>query len=273
MIMIMNTMILLLYIIWSQMQKNSFLRSEAIHHCLMEVRRTPGTPVIHCNRSLGIDIIIDRLHRILKTTSVQRYAVPKNHFTSHRHTTDTRTMTPETERKPTSLPVAMGEDPTTANSTVEPCKRQIKWRFELALLLLCITAAVAVIAGTVVSRQDKSSTSSSDQTNDANVEPSNEPQGRKCFEDRDELLGAVQDYLGNKRHQVTCKYGPISNWCVDQITNFTAIFRDQKDFNESLDGWEMSQATTLREMFSGCSKFNQDLHYWDVSNVEVSRMQ
>ena len=59
--MIMNTMILLLYIIWSQMQKNSFLRSEAIHHCLMEVRRTPGTPVIHCNRSLGIDIIIDRL--------------------------------------------------------------------------------------------------------------------------------------------------------------------------------------------------------------------
>lgn len=140
-------------------------------------------------------------------------------------------------------------------------------RFELAFLFLCISAA-AVVGGLMFTRRNEVK-ESSPPVSSLPTEGEDEGVGGKCFETRDELLVAVDDYLGDNRANVMQVYGPIANWCVGQLTDFTAIFRDRKDFNEKLDGWDLSQATTLREMFSGCTSFSQDLD-WDVSNVEVS---
>mmetsp|Transcript_1859 Transcript_1859/g.4083 ORF Transcript_1859/g.4083 Transcript_1859/m.4083 type:complete len:241 (+) Transcript_1859:266-988(+) len=92
-----------------------------------------------------------------------------------------------------------------------------------------------------------------------------------CFETRSELDQAVQDYLGTddvpRKQEVTLLYGPIRNWCVDQITDFDFLFAYATDFNEPLDGWNMSAATDLQGMFFHATAFNQDLSAWDVSHV------
>jgi hypothetical protein len=157
----------------------------------------------------------------------------------------------------------MGQD--AAALSAQPAKRRTNvGRFDLAFLFLFISAAV-IVGGLMFSRDEKGMPSP------VVSSPTEEEFDGKCFETREELLMAVGDYLGgDKRAQVVQVYGPIANWCVGQLTDFTAIFRDQKEFNEKLDGWDLSQAKTLREMFSGCTSFSQDLN-WDVSNVEVSR--
>jgi surface protein len=98
------------------------------------------------------------------------------------------------------------------------------------------------------------------------------------------------------------KYGPLSSWKVDNITNMSGLFEgyifknfqndtenDPKDditkwevhnvttmekmfkncksFNQNLGGWKVSKVNTMGEMFNGCEIFNQDLSGWDVSIV------
>jgi surface protein len=61
---------------------------------------------------------------------------------------------------------------------------------------------------------------------------------------------------------------PIAAWNVSQVTNFTAAFFQDVEFNEDISEWDTSSATTFQQMFDGCASFNQDISDWDTSHVE-----
>uniref|UniRef100_A0A7S3KZN0 BspA family leucine-rich repeat surface protein n=1 Tax=Amphora coffeiformis TaxID=265554 RepID=A0A7S3KZN0_9STRA len=147
------------------------------------------------------------------------------------------------------------------STPTDPSKKRIKPCIEVALLFALVCAA-ALVGGLVFGKDSSGSSADNAESNG-----SQDGNGYKCFESRDEVFWAVKGYMDpNNRADTVALYGPIRHWCVGQVTDFTAVFRDQKDFNEPLD-WDVSQATTLREMFSGATSFNQNLD-WDVSQVQ-----
>ena len=88
----------------------------------------------------------------------------------------------------------------------------------------------------------------------------------KCFDTGDELRTAVDAYVvGNVG--VTNLYGPIRNWCVSRVTDFSGVFESHTTFNEPLDGWDTSAATTMDRMFYNTPSFNQPLSTFDTSSV------
>lgn len=109
---------------------------------------------------------------------------------------------------------------------------------ELALLLVLVCAA-ALVGGLVFGKKEDSASGSA---SPAAADPplpqgTADDDGVKCFADRDELVAAVEAYMGDRRQDVMDRYGDIRTWRVGQVTDFTAVFRDQKEFNEPLDGW------------------------------------
>lgn len=92
-----------------------------------------------------------------------------------------------------------------------------------------------------------------------------------CFDDREELILAVHDYLRDSSPgtPVAQKYGwPIGQWCVSNVTDFSKIFFNQTEFNEDISEWDTSQAKNMHGMFEMATRFNQPLDSWSVSNVE-----
>ena len=71
----------------------------------------------------------------------------------------------------------------------------------------------------------------------------------------------------NKEEETLKKYGHISNWNVQNITDMKGIFYNCLNFNEPLNNWNVSNVTNMYSMYYHCSKFNQPLNNWDVSNV------
>ena len=93
-----------------------------------------------------------------------------------------------------------------------------------------------------------------------------------CFETRDELDQAIEDYLSeddSRRQDVELVYGtPISNWCTTRITDFSHLFDGYAHFNESLQGWDVSNAISMDGMFYRAQDFNQDLSLWKTEKVQ-----
>ena len=62
----------------------------------------------------------------------------------------------------------------------------------------------------------------------------------ECFDDGDELRDAAAIYVGTDqgaRDAVVALYGPISAWCVGQVTDFSEVFNGASEFNEDIGDW------------------------------------
>jgi surface protein len=97
----------------------------------------------------------------------------------------------------------------------------------------------------------------------------------KCFESKEELIDAVDQYRGYNHvdMDLASTYGwPIGNWCLRGITDLSDLFYDRQ-FNEDIGKWDVSKVTDMTAMFQNALEFNQDLSLWDTSKVtSMSRM-
>ena len=93
----------------------------------------------------------------------------------------------------------------------------------------------------------------------------------KCFPgDGNDLRAAVRIYLdgGDELQSVKDQYGEsLKNWCVDQVYDFSDLFRDRETFNEDISTWNTSSATMMDGMFWNTKEFQVDIGQWDVSHV------
>ena len=63
------------------------------------------------------------------------------------------------------------------------------------------------------------------------------------------------------------KYGHISEWNTEEITDMSGLFRNKRYFNEYIGNWNTSNVTDMSGMFDNASKFNQYIGRWDTSKV------
>ena len=63
------------------------------------------------------------------------------------------------------------------------------------------------------------------------------------------------------------KYGPISEWIMDGVTNTSELFQGKRNFNSDISRWNMANVTDASVMFDEASSFNQPLDSWDMANV------
>ena len=129
------------------------------------------------------------------------------------------------------------------------------WKVGLSALPLIVLAAVGVSIGIPLSNN---------RDGDSTPFP-------KCFEDTIELQDAVDSYLRDPV-VVAETYGPINDWCVGDIADFTELFSswrniDMVSFNENISAWNMSSAVLIPYMFLGAIAFNQNIAAWDTSRV------
>ena len=106
------------------------------------------------------------------------------------------------------------------------------------------------------------------------------------------------------RNQAESQYGPIEDWCTQDVTNMATLFFSYQDFNEPIGDWDVSRVTDMAFMvscivagmgsldsvvdLSSCmvcprfnlthlpqfyfaSSFNQDISSWDVSSVTTMK--
>jgi surface protein len=81
---------------------------------------------------------------------------------------------------------------------------------------------------------------------------------------RTELRTAIEE----RRWTGSDNYGPIGDWCVQNVTDFWGLFSWNAFFNEDINDWQTGQVTTMEGMFSFASYFNQPLNNWNVSSVQ-----
>ena len=99
-----------------------------------------------------------------------------------------------------------------------------------------------------------------------------------CFQTKVELETAVATYLAATNNNdaaslslLNTTYGPIRNWCVSAITDFSGLFENAVNFSDPFDGWDMSNAVYLQTMFAEANRFNADVSMWNVSQALVQR--
>ena len=63
------------------------------------------------------------------------------------------------------------------------------------------------------------------------------------------------------------KYGHISDWDTGNVTNMTALFSNNTNFNDNISNWNVSNVIYMNYMFYNATSFNQNLSNWNVSNV------
>jgi len=76
-------------------------------------------------------------------------------------------------------------------------------------------------------------------------------------ENKDELKHAVLLWINNKRDALE-RYGNISQWNTEKITDMGGMFYRATNFNEDIGGWNTSNVTNMSSMFAGARRFNQD---------------
>jgi surface protein len=169
------------------------------------------------------------------------------------------------------------------SDSVEP---KLRWSRFLVFGTVIVLAVLAVTAGTFCGLNE--------------CRPGARPNGYEAFEDAETLRNVVGTYIGAAYYNSTSsasvlanlteKYGPISQWDVSRVTDFSLVFYrgdrpgyrtagddlttfDPKEnlFNEDISGWDVSSATTMEGMFAGATKFNQSLSAWDTSRVTNMR--
>ena len=101
---------------------------------------------------------------------------------------------------------------------------------------------------------------------DMDVEPT-----EYVFADKEVLKRAVGELMalgfrdGKASHPT---YGPISQWNVSRVRDFSELFAGYKDFNGDISKWKVQFANDMSSMFEGAESFNVDISKWDVSGVE-----
>jgi len=71
----------------------------------------------------------------------------------------------------------------------------------------------------------------------------------------------------SSRSSAISTYGYIKQWDVSAVTNMLNLFKNDRTFNEDINGWNVSSVTNMNGMFHGATAFNQPLAGWDVSAV------
>ena len=62
--------------------------------------------------------------------------------------------------------------------------------------------------------------------------------------------------------------GPISDWDVSNVTDFSSLFNNKATFNSNIGSWDTSNVTNMSNMFRGTRAFNQDIGSWNTAKVE-----
>jgi len=98
----------------------------------------------------------------------------------------------------------------------------------------------------------------------------------KCFQDRDELKLAVDEFIdgdcgssNNECNITNIIYGyPMNSWCIGNVTSLRYLFSVKQTFNEDISGWDTSRVTSMEGTFSGASLFSgNQIEFWNVSSV------
>ena len=80
------------------------------------------------------------------------------------------------------------------------------------------------------------------------------------------IHGAVREWCDDPT-RAESKYGHISNWNTNGITDMSRLFSHCSEFNENINNWDVSSVTDMTDLFEMASSFNQPLDSWDVSSV------
>ena len=64
------------------------------------------------------------------------------------------------------------------------------------------------------------------------------------------------------------KYGHISNWKTQKVTDMSLAFYNRSNFNEDISNWNVSNVNDMSYMFCYASSFNQNLEKWNITNVK-----
>lgn len=114
---------------------------------------------------------------------------------------------------------------------------------------------------------------------------------KQLYKAVDECVATVYHGMATaNRVNVTIKYGPIADWDVSRLTNFSIVFygcdRSQMNnnitdllsfqppttpFHKDVSSWNVASATTMEGMFAGATSFNQNLSAWNTSRVTTMR--
>ena len=70
---------------------------------------------------------------------------------------------------------------------------------------------------------------------------------------------AYVEEWGSDATAAEAKYGHISTWKTDKVTDMSRLFYGASSFNEDISGWAVHSVTDMTEMFAYASAFNQDL--------------
>ena len=62
-------------------------------------------------------------------------------------------------------------------------------------------------------------------------------------------------------------YGHISEWNTTEVTDMTAAFSMQSNFNQNISDWDTQNVASMASMFSGAAAFNQPIGGWDTAEV------
>lgn len=62
-------------------------------------------------------------------------------------------------------------------------------------------------------------------------------------------------------------FGHISDWNTSLVTNFRALFRKKRTFNDEISKWDTSRITSMAACFEEARSFDQDLSAWITSSV------
>lgn len=83
--------------------------------------------------------------------------------------------------------------------------------------------------------------------------------------DRAELVRSMDLYLSGNVESVETLYGPLEDWDVSYITDFSELIDARgrnpaaASFNVDLSRWNVSAATSTFAMFRGARQFNQGM--------------
>ena len=140
-------------------------------------------------------------------------------------------------------------------------------------------------------------------SNSPSVFPSSSPTAR-CDDPAnrltDESIQAAVNLFREDKNEAESQYGPIEDWCTQNVTNMDRLFFVYSDFNEPIGDWDVSRVTSMFQMvsfivvdlicFGLCSyystikvcnplvltpfpqfyiasSFNQNISSWDVSSA------
>ena len=94
----------------------------------------------------------------------------------------------------------------------------------------------------------------------------------KLIVSRQDLLDAISDesyaVVGPDNVSYTFAEGGTGDIYTGNISDFSRLFNNKRNFNQDIGYWNTVKATNMREMFRGARNFDQDLSNWQTDDVE-----